>query len=105
MKHTSGNWKPGKGYGAVVSDTTVEEQDEETTTAYGGYLICESVSSYNRPIIATAPELLEVARALIGDGPEYSDESGRHCKLSTQEVVEMARKALAKFRRLQDESN
>ena len=66
-RHTPGPWRIGKGaidYGAVVSDISpnprrldAEKADEKA--AYGGYIIAESITRNNKPLIAMAPEILE----------------------------------------------
>lgn len=60
--HTRGPWRIGKCYGAVVADVPVNAGlDNDHPEAYGGHLIAESVAVCNQPLIATAPELLELA--------------------------------------------
>lgn len=67
---TPGPWRcdrDGK-YGAIVADGDTGHDDADTVEAYGGHLICESVSIRNRPLIIAAPDLLEACKAVIGPG-------------------------------------
>lgn len=71
-KHTPGPWRIGKNYGAVVADHPVPElRGSDDVNAYGGHLIAESIALQNRPLIATAPELLEALQLAADyiDGP------------------------------------
>ena len=61
--HTPGPWRIGKGYDAVVSDTSPNPRrssslDTDEIAAYGGYIIAESITRNNKPLIAMAPEIL-----------------------------------------------
>jgi hypothetical protein len=77
MNHTPGTWREGKSCAAIVSlhpealgkflgETTGEERRMrlDTIEFYGGFPICESVSSWDRPLIMAAPALLEAAYEL-----------------------------------------
>lgn len=71
------SWKIGKQKSVVVSDEKIkntnfpsppnpEESHDEDVKYYGGYLVCESIgNTEHAKLIAAAPELLEVARALV----------------------------------------
>lgn len=68
MSHSPGPWNEATGtaakYGAVVSQTA-PHKDAIYDEAYGGYLIAESVSKRDRPIIAAAPDLKESLQNLV----------------------------------------
>jgi len=59
--HTPGPWRFGKPSDSVVSDAP-DTRTESHVDYYGGNLIAESISPSNRPIIAAAPELLDMVR-------------------------------------------
>ena len=64
-KHTPGPWRAGSGTGgkgSVVSDQLAVGalNGSDAVEYYGGNLIAESVAQENIPLIAAAPELLEV---------------------------------------------
>lgn len=65
-KHTPGPWRLGKNSDDVVVDTPAGHSEEPDHVAYyGGHLVAESICSHNRPLIAAAPDLLEVCEGLI----------------------------------------
>jgi len=74
MTHTPGPWRIGKGYGAIVSSTPVEDglDGGNNVEAYGGHLICESVAPCNMRLISAAPDLLEALKELRKQVPPYS---------------------------------
>ena len=68
--HTPGPWRIGKGYDAVVSDTPPNPRlssslDAEEVAAYGGYIIAESITKNNKPLIAMAPQILEACEDAV----------------------------------------
>jgi hypothetical protein len=79
-KHTPGPWIIG--YNSFIfCKTPISPVSRDSLEYYGGYLICDNVAPQNLPIIASAPELLEVlkdARNFIQDQGE--DISGMHGK-------------------------
>lgn len=81
VKHTPGPWRAGSGTGgkgSVVSDQLAVGalNGSNDVDYYGGNLIAESVARENIPLIASAPELLIVAR----DFDEVLTELGMHCE-------------------------
>lgn len=61
MAHTGGTWKKGKAFGSIVTDKyegVEAAYSPETLETYGGYVIAESVSERNMPILLAAPDLL-----------------------------------------------
>lgn len=65
MKHTPGPWRAGSetgGKGSVVSDQLAVGalSGSDAVAYYGGNLIAESIAQENIPLIAAAPELLDV---------------------------------------------
>ena len=64
-KHTPGPWRIGRM--EILSDTPIENgpYGSNATEFYGGHLVAESVAACNRPLIASAPELLQVAICLL----------------------------------------
>lgn len=59
-KFTPGPWRKGHNDDSVVSDHPVRETgDDDHVAYYGGYLIAESISQKNIPLIAKAPEMYE----------------------------------------------
>ena len=67
MEHTPGPWRKGKYANSVVSDSSkgMEEYLPGTEKEfYDGYLIAESITPNNRPIIMAAPDLLAVAQKI-----------------------------------------
>lgn len=69
MTHTPGIWLPAKNGGGVISTNTdgklVGGADE--VHYYGGFLICESVAKQNIPIIAAAPMMLALLKAISAE--------------------------------------
>jgi len=69
MAETEPKWRKGTdkttcGKQAVVTDCHPGcKCDTDTIEAYGGHLICESVETKYRGLIAAAPDLLEAAKA------------------------------------------
>ncbi|MBN1404169.1 MAG: hypothetical protein JW942_06875 [Opitutales bacterium] len=65
-KHTPGPWRSGNTSDTVVCDTMPAGalQGSDAVDYYGGYLICESVATCNRNIIAAAPDMLAALRAV-----------------------------------------
>lgn len=61
---TPGPYRQGRGYGAVVSDSPegIRVMGAEDREAYGGYLIAESISETNQPLVRLS---WETARALL----------------------------------------
>lgn len=64
MKHTPGPWRDGP-YGGIVADGDTGRDDPRNVAGYGGHLVCESVSSRNRPLLKAAPDMYESLRALV----------------------------------------
>ncbi|WP_440966105.1 hypothetical protein ACL58G_07745 [Massilia sp. GER05] len=65
LKHTPGPWRAGSGTGgkgSVVSDQLAVGAlgGSDAVEYYGGNLIAESIAPENIPLIAAAPELLDV---------------------------------------------
>jgi hypothetical protein len=65
LKHTQGPWRAGSGTGgkgSVISDQLAVGAlgGSDAIDYYGGNLIAESVAQENIPLIAAAPELLNV---------------------------------------------
>lgn len=64
-KHTPGPWRSGRNGGSVVCGSPVPDVGgSDHVEYYGGHLIAESISARNVPVIAVAPELLEVAQLI-----------------------------------------
>lgn len=60
LKHTPGPWRVGR-KGCVVANVPVPEmRGSEDTSYYGGHMVAESIAEKNGPVIAAAPELLDV---------------------------------------------
>lgn len=69
--HTPGPWRVGKNYGSVVADHPVQEiRGSDAVEAYGGHLIAESIAPRNQPIIAAAPEMLDLLKTIENDGQQ-----------------------------------
>ena len=59
VAHTPGPWRIGASCGAVVADHPIPEiRGSEAVEHYGGHLVAESIAPQNRPLIASAPDLL-----------------------------------------------
>jgi len=69
IKFTSPPWRKGKVAGAVVADThssmSRPEYAEREKEYYGGYLIAESVSPENEPLITAAPDMYEACKRAL----------------------------------------
>lgn len=91
MSHTPGAWKY-NGRDAVVSDNVDDSPftDEANVKAYGGYVICESVTPFNARLIAAAPDLLAACEEVV----EWQDMRPGH--LTAYQAVERVRAAIAK---------
>lgn len=65
--NTPGPWRDGGLGNAIVSDSPVENGigGSDDVAAYGGHLICESVSACNRPIIKAAPDMLAALQFIV----------------------------------------
>ena len=65
MKHTPGPWidSPNAGDAIISQHPDAMGDAGLEIDYYGGFVICESVSQRNKPLIKAAPELLEVAVA------------------------------------------
>jgi len=63
---TPGPWKQGK-CGSVVSESVegIRFTDDANFKAYGGYLVCETVTPLNARLISKAPEMLESMKHLL----------------------------------------
>lgn len=70
-KHTPGPWRVGR-RGSVVADVAVPEMNgSDAVDYYGGHMVAESVVDKNAPVIAAAPELLQLVQELIDmEGPQ-----------------------------------
>lgn len=75
-KHTPGPWRIGTNAGAIVTDEPLPGQGEDERQFYGGYLVAESVAAHDRPLIAAAPMMLELLRALEWTGLEDHPDGG-----------------------------
>lgn len=70
MPHMPGPWRqsPVVGDSAVVADAkhvrSFSRFQQNAVAAYGGALVCESVSPENGPLICVAPDLFEAAVVL-----------------------------------------
>lgn len=63
--HTGGEWSVGKTDCVVSSETDsgiVPGGDD--VAYYGGYLVCESISPNNRPIVSAAPDMFDALLAI-----------------------------------------
>lgn len=85
MAYTPGPWIIGKNGGEVISSfkeglSIGGAYDDGAIGYYGGYLIGESISKCNLPLISAAPDLLEAAKHLIEDaidrGECFDEETG-----------------------------
>ena len=72
VQHSKGPWRQCVNQpDAIVSDDQTTRQcpspecAESCLKYYGGYLVAESISPKNRPLIAAAPELLEALEGLM----------------------------------------
>ena len=65
-KFTPGPWKHGK-CGSVVSESVegIRFTNDANFKAYGGYLVCETVTPSNARLISKAPEMLELLKDLV----------------------------------------
>jgi len=68
-EHTKGPWRRGKISQVIVSGCKngLNIPGADNWGYYGGYLIAESVSKVNAPLIAAAPELLEALENITGE--------------------------------------
>ena len=87
-KHTPGPWTVRYAGTAVVYG---DQQIAIIPTRVDGY---DAEQQANARLIAAAPEMLRVLHALVGAPPEFGENGV--CKLTTREVVDMARAAIAK---------
>lgn len=66
-------WRRNPGtFGAIVSDDETGHDDEQNVEAYGGHLVCESVSPRFARLLLASPDLLvalEKLTAAAGDLP------------------------------------
>ncbi len=63
--HTEGDWFAGKGsWVATQSPINDEINGSDDVGYYGGYLIGESISSCNIPIISAAPDMFKALLAV-----------------------------------------
>ena len=87
-QHTPGPWRIGKGaidYGAVVSDISpnprrLDAEKADEVAAYGGYVVAESITRNNKPLIAMAPGILaacEDAHQLLSTCRELQGEAAK----------------------------
>ncbi len=69
MPFTPGPWEVSPKCGGTVIAQSPEGLHAETghcdTEYYGGYLIAESVTACNLPLIAAAPDLLEALKTMV----------------------------------------
>ena len=65
-KHTPGPWIIGKTGECIINPGLKNDDpyDEQCDESYGGKLIAESIKPENLPVIAAAPELLELVQAV-----------------------------------------
>lgn len=74
-------WKRSESaYGAVVSDTPTGYDDPENVAAYGGYLVAESIPNHLAPLVAAAPELLEIVQGFVLNEKQLDDEHFKHLR-------------------------
>lgn len=60
---TPGPWFPGKDGQSIIATPGPDcKLDADTLEAYGGDVVCESVSKADQPLICAAPDLLAAAR-------------------------------------------
>ena len=93
--HTPGPWTIGKAYGAVVAPTgeNMNIGGSDDVQHYGGYLVGESISNCNKPIITQAPALAESVIELLGFARLIDEEHGLHpCERG---MITRAEKALS----------
>lgn len=69
--HTPGPWRLGKNSDDVVADSPSGHDDESAVEYYGGHLVAESICSRNRALIASAPELLSIAKRWVALGGQW----------------------------------
>lgn len=97
-KHTPGPWTTQEVSNGDIHINHYSGSELEGNRASGNIGVVDGkrgeMNRANARLIAAAPELLEVALALVGAPPKY--EVGGVATLSTLEVVEMARAAIAK---------
>lgn len=59
-------WRFGDG-SFIVSDEPTGYDDPDNVRAYGGHLVCESVSIVHGNLLLAAPDLLEALERLLSD--------------------------------------
>ena len=69
MNHTKGPWRADSAglLGSIVADAPTGEPNidkPDHVEAYQGFLVAESVLPQNRPIIAAAPEMLDLLETI-----------------------------------------
>lgn len=71
--HTKGPWRRGNDGRSIVADYPIENglNSSDDVQYYGGYLIAESCSGVNIPLLIVAPELLQLLQELVDiEGPQ-----------------------------------
>jgi len=68
--HTPGDWQQGKIFGTVISNIVppgyITGTGRDNVEYYGGFLIGESITPYDMPIIAAAPNMLAALHETLG---------------------------------------
>lgn len=92
--HTPGPWVDGNTSDSIIAPNAATqprqpgEPPDADVTYYGGYVVAETVSPRNKPLIKAAPLLLAAAAEAV---QAYDQEQGTHVK----ESMEALRAAIA----------
>jgi len=78
MTHTPGPWidSPNTSDAIISKHPDAIEQAGQALRYYGGYVICESVTPRDKPLIKAAPEMWDLCVRFIAEIEQYVNEPG-----------------------------